>query len=85
MKYKNSTDGLVSVRKDYSKRVIFSLEDFNAKGYLLQTVTIPAQTKQRMHFHHKQTEVFYILEGKTVININDKEFLVKSGDAFICE
>lgn len=42
MKYKNSTDGLVSVRKDYSKRVIFSLEDFNAKGYLFQTVTIPA-------------------------------------------
>ena len=57
------------VKKDYSKRIILSLADFKEKGHLLQTVTIPANTKQRKHFHHKQTEVFYILEGETIINI----------------
>lgn len=85
MKYKTSTESKVLVKKDYSKRIIFSLEDFNAKGHLLQVVTIPALTKQRMHFHHKQTEVFYILDGETVININGKDYLAKAGDAFICE
>ena len=85
MKYKASTESKEIVKKDYSKRIILSLADFKEKGHLLQTVTIPANTKQRKHFHHKQTEVFYILEGETVININDIDYVAKPGDAFICE
>lgn len=71
--------------KDYSKTVIFSTDDFNDKGHLLQTVTIPPQTKQREHYHIKQTEVFYILEGECLIFINNKKYYAKPGDAFICE
>jgi len=77
MKYKTSTESQKIVKKDYSKQIIFSLTDFKEKGYLLQTVTIPANTKQRSHFHHKQTEVFYILEGEALININDIDYLAK--------
>ncbi|MBI4973477.1 hypothetical protein HZC27_02600 [Candidatus Roizmanbacteria bacterium] len=60
MKYKPSSAGQEIVKKDYSKRIIFSFDEFKEKGHLLQVVTIPAHTKQRMHFHHTQTEVFYI-------------------------
>jgi len=84
MKYKSHDTGEAVHKKDYSKRVIFSPEDFQEKGHLLQVVTIPPKTKQRSHFHHKQTEVFYILEGEAYIYINGKEFLAKPGDAFIC-
>jgi quercetin dioxygenase-like cupin family protein len=84
MKYKPSTEGQEFVKKDYSKRIIFSPDDFDEPGHLLQIVTIPPNTRQRAHSHGKQTEVFYILEGEATITINDVDYLAKPGDAFIC-
>lgn len=84
MKYKPSTEGKEIVKKDYSKKTIFSLDDFEEKGYLLQVVTIPPDTRQRGHFHSKQTEVFYILEGEATLTINAVDYLAQPGDAFIC-
>jgi len=62
MKYASTQQGNEIIKKDYRKKIIFSLADFQEKGHLLQVVTIPPQTKQRLHSHNKQTEVFYILE-----------------------
>jgi len=84
MKYVPASQGIEIVRKDYRKKIIFPLEDFREKGHLLQTVTIPPQTKQKLHSHNKQTEVFYILEGETIITINGTDFEAKPGDSFIC-
>jgi mannose-6-phosphate isomerase-like protein (cupin superfamily) len=84
MKYRSSTEGREIVKKDYRKKIIFSLEDFDEKGHLLQAVTIPPDTRQRMHSHDQQTEVFYILEGKATITINDVDYLARPRDAFIC-
>lgn len=83
MKYKPASEGEEIIKKDYKKKIIFSLGDFQEKGYLLQVVTIPPNTKQRTHSHNKQTEVFYILKGETIITINGKDYLAKPGDAFI--
>jgi quercetin dioxygenase-like cupin family protein len=84
MKYRSSTEGKEIVRKDYRKKIIFSLDDFDEKGHLLQVVTIPPHTRQRMHSHEQQTEVLYILEGEATITINSLDYLAKPGDAFIC-
>lgn len=84
MKYKPTGIGEDVVQEDYRKRIIFPPEDFDEEGHLLQVVTIPPHTRQRVHFHHEQTEVFYILEGETLITINAVEYLAKPGDAFIC-
>ena len=84
MKYRSSTEGKDIVKADYRKRIIFSLEDFAEKGHLLQVVTIPPNTRQRMHAHHKQTEVFYILEGEATLTFNGIEYPARAGDAFIC-
>ena len=84
MKYRPAGEGEEVVKEDYRKRIIFSLDDFAEKGHLLQIVTIPPNTRQRLHFHHRQTEVFYILEGETLITINGVEHQAKPGDAFIC-
>ncbi|HYK08062.1 MAG TPA: cupin domain-containing protein [Candidatus Eisenbacteria bacterium] len=83
MKYKNHTAGEIVVKKDYSKKVIFSLADFLEKGHLLQEIVIPSQTKQRLHKHFKLTEVWYVLQGETSIFINNEEFIAHPGDAFI--
>jgi quercetin dioxygenase-like cupin family protein len=84
MKYRPSTEGQEIVQKDYRKKVIFSLDDFDEKGHLLQIVTIPPDTRQRMHSHEEQTEVFYILEGEATITINGVDYPARPGDAFIC-
>ena len=84
MKYRPSTEGQEVVKQDYRKKIIFSLDDLDETGHLLQVVTIPADTRQRAHSHDKQTEVFYILEGEATITINDVDYLAKPGDAFIC-
>lgn len=84
MKYKRSTEGKETLEKDYRKRIIFSPEDFDEKGHLLQVVTIPPHIRQRMHSHRRQTEVFYILEGEAVITFDDVDYPAKPGDAFIC-
>ena len=84
MKYRSFTEGEEVVKKDYRKRIIFSLEDFGEKGHLLQVVTIPAHTRQRLHYHEKQTEVFYILEGQAILTINAVDTPARPGDAFIC-
>ena len=84
MKYKPKGEGKIVQKKDYSKRIIFSTKDFKEKGHFLQVVTIPAKTKQRLHFHKKQTEVYYVLEGEALLDMKEKEFLAKPGDAFIC-
>jgi mannose-6-phosphate isomerase-like protein (cupin superfamily) len=84
MKYRSSTEGQEIIRKDYRKKIIFSLDDFAEAGHLLQVVTIPPNTRQRAHFHHKQTEVFYILEGEAIITMNEVEYPARAGDAFIC-
>lgn len=85
MKYKSLSEVIPTVRQDYSKSIIFDINDLPAGGHMLQTVTIPPKTKQRSHYHNIQTEVFFILEGECYIYINDKEYFAKSGDAFACE
>lgn len=85
MKYVPANKGKNIIKKDYSKEILFGIEEFSNDGHLLQTVTIPPNTKQREHFHNKQTEVFYILEGACKIYFNGMEFEAKPGDSFICE
>jgi quercetin dioxygenase-like cupin family protein len=84
MKYRPSGSGQVVEEKDYSKTIIFSGDDFAEEGHLLQVVTVPPRTKQRLHLHREQTEVFYVLEGQAAIEIGGQEFLAQPGDAFIC-
>ena len=84
MKYRPAGSGQLVEEEDYSKEIIFSPDDFEEQGHLLQVVTVPPRTKQRLHLHGQQTEVFYILEGQALIELAGEEFLARPGDAFIC-
>ena len=84
MKYRSSTEGQEVVKQDYRKKIIFTPDDFDEKGHLLQVVTIPPHTWQRAHSHKEQTEVFYILEGEATLTINGVDYPAKPGNAFVC-
>jgi quercetin dioxygenase-like cupin family protein len=85
MKYVKAGKGNKIVRQDYSKEIIFDVNDLPGNGHMLQTVIIPPNTKQRNHSHDVQTEIFYILRGECSIFINEKEYIAKPGDSFVCE
>jgi mannose-6-phosphate isomerase-like protein (cupin superfamily) len=84
MKFSPAGSGEVVEEQDYSKMIIFSSDDLQVPGHLLQVVTVPPHTKQRLHLHRQQTEVFYVLEGQAKMKIGGKEFAAQPGDAFIC-
>jgi quercetin dioxygenase-like cupin family protein len=84
MRYRPAGSGEVVEEEDYTKTIIFSADDFEEEGHLLQVVTVPPRTKQRLHFHREQTEVFYVLEGEAVIQLAGEESLARPGDAFVC-
>ncbi len=84
MKYRLAGSGEIVQEQDYSKTIIFSGQDFEAPGHLLQVVTVPSRTRQRLHLHREQTEVFYVLEGQALIEISGERYLARPGDALIC-
>ena len=84
MNYRPVGSGQVVDEKDYSKTIIFSGDDFAEEGHVLQVVTVPPATRQRLHLHRQQTEVFYVLEGHALIEIAGEEYDAQPGDAFIC-
>ena len=84
MKYRPAGSGQVVDERDYSKTIIFSGDDFVEEGYVVQVVTVPPRTKQRLHLHRRQTEVFYVLGGRALIDIAGEEYDAGPGDAFVC-
>lgn len=42
---------------------------------------MPAGTAEKLHFHERAEQVFYILKGEAVLYINNKKFLVKAGES----
>lgn len=81
--YVPASGGEVVTKEDYSKRIIFKPEDFTQPGHLLQVVTVPPRTNMRVHWHNKQTEVYYIIEGEGLIILDGKKYEAKVNDAFI--
>ena len=84
MRYRPAGSGETVEEEDYTKTIIFSADDLENEGHLLQVVTVPPRTRQRLHFHREQTEVFYVLQGQAVIELAGEEFLARPGDGFIC-
>ncbi len=85
MKYLPSKSGKIIEKPDYLKHIIFEQADFLTPGHTLQIVTNPAGKTLRAHFHKKQTEVGYVLDGQATWTVNGKTYEMKPGDAVIIE
>jgi len=42
---------------------------------------MPAGTAEKLHFHERAEQVFYILKGEAILYINNEKFQVKSGES----
>ena len=82
-KYVSASQGKLITKEDYSKIVLLDPKDFDQPGHQMQVVIVPPKTRMRAHWHNKQTEVYYILEGGSWIVLNGKKYMTHPGDAFI--
>jgi quercetin dioxygenase-like cupin family protein len=60
---------------------VFDISDTS----FVQIVEIPAGLNVGRHYHKRQTEVFYILQGSAVLGIGEEEYRANEGDIFLCK
>ena len=56
-----------------------------ADGPNVQVVEVKPNAAIGTHYHHRQTEVFYIQSGCAVLGISDQEWDACTGDIFLCQ
>ena len=72
-------------REGYSKKILFTEDELQSQGHVVQVVKSEAQTEIKPH-HHKQTiEIFHILNGNAILFFGNKRFRAQKGDTFFCE
>lgn len=68
-------------RGTYRKLPLF--EDELPRGSFAQIVEIKAGRKVGKHYHEKQYELFYIINGEAKLGIGEEVFDAKPGDIFL--
>jgi quercetin dioxygenase-like cupin family protein len=81
--YAPASKGVLVTKQDYSKMIMLEPKDFDQLGHQLQVVIVPPKTRMRMHWHPKETEVFYVLEGGSWLILDGKKYMTVAGDSFI--
>ncbi len=61
----------------YDKAIILTGIELQCKGTLIQKIKIPVNTTIEKHYHKYVRELFYIVEGKGNIIINDNKIKAK--------
>ncbi|WP_309387343.1 cupin domain-containing protein [Cerasicoccus frondis] len=73
------------VGEGYRKQPLLLPEQLNCEGALVQVVEIPPHAHCPLHHHKKQTEVFYILEGRGEMSIAGQTVQLSPGDLVTTE
>ncbi|HBB76211.1 MAG: hypothetical protein A2186_00490 [Candidatus Levybacteria bacterium RIFOXYA1_FULL_41_10] len=71
--------------KGYSKKVLLDEDDLGLPGVWVQEVLIKAGGTASLHYHKKQTEIFYFFDSNGYWLINGKKFTFGTGDALVIE
>ncbi|MEA3453161.1 MAG: cupin domain-containing protein [Patescibacteria group bacterium] len=85
MKYIKSVDKNWIEKKGYSKKIFFDENDLNFPGSLVQQIKIKAGETAGVHYHKKQTEIFYFFNGNGYFIVNGKRIDLEEGDTLVIE
>lgn len=69
----------------YRKKILLDEKGIGVNGAVFQIVEFPVGVKIKPHFHKKQTEVFYVLEGEAMLCIGGECTKAKPGMTFLCK
>ena len=53
----------------------------NSENLSVKQEKMPANTSEKLHFHEKAEQFFYILKGEAMFYINNEKFSVKLGES----
>ena len=71
--------------ESYSKKILFTEDELQAKGNLVQLVKSQPHTEIKPHFHKQTKEIYYVLKGRAQLFCGDEWVRAEPGDAFFCE
>ena len=63
---------------------LIPLDKLPANASMFSIATLQAQSRIGVHTHLNESEVYYILSGKGVINDNGLSIPIKAGDSYLC-
>lgn len=69
----------------YSKKILLTENELKSKGNLIQIVKVKPGKEIKSHYHKKTKEIYYVLEGRGIIWVNDYRSRCKPGDVILCE
>lgn len=85
MKHIKAADVAWTEKPGYSKKVLATPELLGKPGLLVQSLRIAPHDSVSLHFHKKQTEVFYFLNTNGSFSVNGKEIPLAVGDVLVVE
>lgn len=72
-------------KQGYSKKILLDEKELGKPGILVQEVKIKASETAKVHYHKKQTEIFYFLTNNGYWVINGKKMTFDIGDILVIE
>ncbi len=72
-------------KEGYSKKIFLNEKDLNYKGGLVQLIKVKPGEAADVHYHKKQTEIFYFLTKNGYWMINGEKYFPEIGDVLVIE
>ncbi len=72
-------------KEGYSKKILLNEDDLNYKGGLVQLIKVKPREVAGVHYHKKQTEIFYFLTKNGYWMINGEKHVFEMGDTLVIE
>lgn len=70
-------------KEGYSKKIYLNEKDLNCPGGLVQMIKVKPGKMAEMHYHKKQTEIFYFFDSKGYFIVNDERIDLSEGDVLV--
>ena len=85
MKLIKKNDWNLEKRRTYLRCRIFSQEDLDQQGCVLQIVVFKSGQEILKHYHQGMTETYIVLGGSGLVTVNDVEMRLEKDDILLIE
>ena len=85
MKLVKRSDWVLEKRRTYLRYRVFSQNDLDLKGCVLQIVVFKSGQNILKHYHQGMTETYIVLGGSGLVTVNDVEMRLEKDDVLLIE
>ena len=85
MKLIKRADWHLENRRTYLRYRVFSQNDLDQQGCVIQIVVFGPRKEILKHYHKGMTETYIVLEGSALVTVNDVEMRIEKNDILLIE